>query len=446
MAFIKQERVDDDDGPGSPPFPDDDNWFSDREESGDEAGGDDRQLPEFGGRTWNLPHGNPSKRALPGLDSEPVRPNAKASARPPAGASREPHIQSDFVKEGEEPPRRSAVRTAAGGTAAGGTAAGGNSDGDPVVKEEPAKETPTQTVEEQKAVEYPADNQSDWHPANFCNYVQNDDEAKCRELLEEKPALCNLRSRKDNKSKTPLCVAAWYGLAGMVMMLLEFGAETNDRARRSNKDSTELSVADFAAESAQFDNNTQLAAKIMLILELHRDGVDSDILREIAFEGMIPVEYHDRLEELEAESKRAVAARKAEEARKEREKAEKERRDAAMGVKWEQDSHGRWSQTGGEDAGLAREVAALRHEVAALRESRGGGHRPRERSPRGDHHRGDPRGHEGGYYQQGYHGGYAGHQRAAAPAPVGRYVRQTYQVKADPYGSSYGYGDPRRGY
>ena len=32
------------------------------------------------------------------------------------------------------------------------------------------------------------------------------------------------------------------------------------------------------------------AAKITLVLELHRDGVDSDILREIAFEGMIPVE------------------------------------------------------------------------------------------------------------------------------------------------------------
>ena len=36
-----------------------------------------------------------------------------------------------------------------------------------------------------------------------------------------------------------------------------------------------------------------------------------------------------------------------------------------MGVKWEQDAQGRWSQTGGEsanEAGLAREVAALRHE------------------------------------------------------------------------------------
>ena len=32
----------------------------------------------------------------------------------------------------------------------------------------------------------------------------------------------------------------------------------------------------------------------MLILELHREGVDSDILREIAFEGMIPVEYPEQ--------------------------------------------------------------------------------------------------------------------------------------------------------
>ena len=63
---------------------------------------------------------------------------------------------------------------------------------------------------------------------------------------------------------------------------------------RQIRSNSEFEVADFAAESAQFDDNTQQAAKIMLILELHRDGVDSDILREIAFEGMIPVEYPEQ--------------------------------------------------------------------------------------------------------------------------------------------------------
>ena len=63
---------------------------------------------------------------------------------------------------------------------------------------------------------------------------------------------------------------------------------------RKIRSKSEIEDADFAAESAQFDNDTQRAAKIMLILELHRDGVDSDILREIAFEGMIPVKSSEQ--------------------------------------------------------------------------------------------------------------------------------------------------------
>jgi hypothetical protein len=165
----------------------------------------------------------------------------------------------------------------------------------------------------------------------------------------------------------------------------------------------------------------------MLVLNLYDQGVDYDILREIAYDNVVPVEFHNDLETFENEAKQRIEIHEREEAQK--------------AAKWE-DHNAQWpkltpasqSARGQGDSmeGLLRrqanEMQALREQVRELQSVVTGG-RPRSRSPRGA----APDYREGYYARPGMH--------APAPArPMGRYVHQRYQnpVKADP--QRYGYG------